>query len=108
RGVDSSLVEAARGLSMSPMQVILKVELPLALPVIMTGVRTFLVLLVGAEAFATFIDAVGRGGLITGGINLYRNPILISGAVLIGALALAIEWVVRILEIGLTPKGMLK
>lgn len=108
RGVDSSLVEAARGLSMSPMQVLFKVELPLALPVIMTGVRTSLVLLVGAGAFATFIDAGGLGGLITAGINLYRNPILISGAVLIAALALAIEWVGRVLEIGLTPKGMLK
>ena len=108
RGVDNSLVEAARGLSMYPMQVLLKVELPLALPVIMTGVRTSLVLLVGAGAFATFIDAGGLGGLITAGINLYRNPILISGAVLIAALALAIEWVGRILEIGLTPKGMLK
>lgn len=108
RGVDSSLVEAARGLSMSPMQVLFKVELPLALPVIMTGVRTSLVLLVGAGAFATFIDAGGLGGLITAGINLYRNPILISGAVLIAAVALAIEWVGRVLEISLTPKGMLK
>ncbi|AQS73726.1 ABC transporter permease [Corynebacterium ammoniagenes] len=108
RGVDKDLVEAARGLSLSPMQVLFKVELPLALPVIMNGVRTALVLLVGAGAFATFIDAGGLGGLITAGINLYRNPILISGAVLIAALALAIEWVGRVLEIGLTPKGMLK
>src|SRR5699024_1205675 len=108
RGVDKDLVEAARGLSMSPMQVLFKVELPLALPVIMNGVRTALVLLVGAGAFATFIDAGGLGGLITAGINLYRNPILMSGGVLIAALALAIEWVGRVLEIGLTPKGMLK
>ncbi|MGV0326895.1 ABC transporter permease [Corynebacterium confusum] len=106
RGVDPALVEAARGLSMSPAQVLLKVELPMALPVIMTGVRTSLVLLVGAGAFATFIDAGGLGGLITTGINLYRNSILVSGAVLIAALALAVEWVGRLLEVALTPKGM--
>lgn len=107
RGVDSDLVEASRGLSMSPMQVLFKVELPLALPVIMTGIRTALVLLVGAGAFATFIDAGGLGGLITAGITLYRNSILISGALLIAALALAVEWLGRVLEVALTPKGML-
>lgn len=108
RGVDKQLIEAAHGLSMSPMQVLAKVELPLALPVIMTGVRTSLVLLVGAGAFATFIDAGGLGGLITSGINLYRTPILVSGAVLIAALALAVEWVGRVLELVFTPKGMIK
>ena len=108
RGVDKQLIEAAHGLSMSPMQVLAKVELPLALPVIMTGVRTSLVLLVGAGAFATFIDAGGLGGLITSGINLYRTPILVSGAVLIAALALAVEWVGRVLELAFTPKGMIK
>lgn len=107
RGVDSDLVEASRGLSMSPMQVLFKVELPLALPVIMTGIRTALVLLVGAGAFATFIDAGGLGGLITAGITLYRNSILISGALLIATLALAVEWLGRVLEVALTPKGML-
>ena len=101
-------VEAAYGLSMSPIQVLTKVELPMALPVIMTGIRTSLVLLVGAGAFATFIDAGGLGGLITTGITLYRNPILISGAVLIAALALAVEWVGRVLEVVFAPKGMIK
>lgn len=72
----------------------------------MVGARTALVLLVGAGAFATFIDAGGLGTLITTGINLYRFPILISGAALIAALALAVEWVGRLLEVALTPKGM--
>ena len=108
QNIDPGIIESARGQGMSPAAVLFKVQLPLALPVIMTGVRTSLVLLVGAGAFATFIDAGGLGGLITAGINLYRNPVLISGAVLIAALALAIEWVGRVLEISLTPKGMLK
>lgn len=106
RNVDRSLIEAARGMGMSPIQVLFRVELPMALPVIMTGVRTALVLLVGAGAFATFIDAGGLGNLITTGISLYRFPVLISGASLIAALALAVEWVGRLLEVTLTPKGM--
>lgn len=105
RGVDKQLIEAAYGLSMPPLQVLTKVELPIALPVIMTGIRTSLVLLVGAGAFATFIDAGGLGGLITTGITLYRNPILISGAVLIAALALTVEWVGRVLEVVFAPKA---
>ena len=108
QNIDPGIIESARGQGMSPAAVLFKVQLPLAWPVIMTGVRTSLVLLVGAGAFATSIDAGGLGGLITAGINLYRNPVLISGAVLIAALALAIEWVGRVLEISLTPKGMLK
>src|SRR5699024_5946323 len=67
RGVDRSLNEAARGMGMSGTQVLFRVELPLAIPVIMTGVRTALVLLVGAGAFATFIDAGGLGLLIQTG-----------------------------------------
>lgn len=106
RNVDRSLLEAARGLSMSPLQVLLRIELPMAIPVIMVGARTALVLLVGAGAFATFIDAGGLGNLITTGINLYRFPILISGAALMAALALAVEWVGRVAEVALTPKGM--
>ncbi|PXA76648.1 ABC transporter permease [Auritidibacter sp. NML100628] len=106
RSVDPELIEVARGISMSPWQVLFRVELPMALPVIMVGVRTALVLLVGAGAFATFIDAGGLGTLITTGISLYRFPILISGALLIGTLALLIEWVGRLCEAILAPKGV--
>lgn len=105
-GVDRTLVEAARGMGMSPVQVLFRVELPLALPVIMTGARTALVLLVGAGAFATFIDAGGLGALIQTGITLYRFPVLVSGAILIALLALLVEWVGRLLEVALTPKGL--
>lgn len=106
RGIDQSLLESARGMGMSDRQVLLRVELPLAIPVIMTGARTALVLLVGAGAFATFIDAGGLGALITTGITLYRYSILVSGAILVAALALIVEWVGRVLEVVLTPKGL--
>ena len=106
RGVDSSLIEAARGMGMSSTQVLFRVELPLAVPVIMTGVRTALVLLVGAGAFATFIDAGGLGLLIQTGIIMFRYSILISGAILVAALAMAVEWVGRLMEIFVKPGGL--
>ena len=62
QGVDPTLVEAGRGVGMSAIAVLLRVELPLAMPVIMAGMRTALVLLVGTAALATFINAGGLGG----------------------------------------------
>lgn len=106
RGVDPTVVEAARGMGMSPLQTLLRVELPLALPVIMAGLRTALVLLVGTGAFATFIDAGGLGLLIQTGIVLFRFPLLVSGAILVAALALMIEWIGRLVETLATPRGL--
>ena len=103
--VDQTLVEAARGMGMSPVDVLRRVELPLAMPVIMAGVRTALVLVVGAASFATFINAGGLGALIVTGITLFRYPILVSGAVIIAVVALLIDWAGRVLEFVLTPKG---
>lgn len=105
-GVDPSLVEAGRGIGMSNAGVLLRIELPLAVPVIMTGVRTALVLLVGTATLATFINAGGLGSLIVTGITLFRYPVLVSGAVLVALLALLIEWAGRVLELVTRPKGV--
>ncbi len=106
QGVDRTLIEAARGMGLSQVQVLRRVELPLALPVMMAGVRTALVLVVGTAAFGTFVNAGGLGALIVVGINLFRAPILISGGLLIAVLALLVDWVGRLLELLGTPKGM--
>lgn len=106
QGVDPTLVEAGRGIGMSAPQVLLRVELPLALPVIMAGIRTALVLVVGTAALVTFIGAGGLGGALTSGINLFRFPVMVSAALLIALLALLIEWVGRVLETVLRPKGI--
>ncbi|WP_462418439.1 ABC transporter permease [Kytococcus sp. Marseille-QA3725] len=105
-GVDPTLVEAARGMGMSRWGVLTRIELPMAVPVIATGLRTALVLLVGAAAFATFIDAGGLGTLIATGINLFRPSILVSGGLLVALLALVIDWAGRVLEYFARPKGM--
>lgn len=105
-GVDATLVEAGRGMGMSAAAVLFRIELPLAVPVIMAGVRTALVLVVGTATFATFIDAGGLGALIQTGITLYRTSIVVSGALLVASLALLIDWLGRILESVVRPKGV--
>ena len=106
QGVDPTLVEAGRGLGMSSGSVLLRIELPLALPVIMTGIRTALVLVVGTATLATFINGGGLGATINSGITLFRFSVMIAGAVLVALLALTIEWLGRLLEVLVKPKGI--
>lgn len=106
QGVDRTLVEAGRGLGMSAPSVLLRVELPLALPVIMAGVRTALVLVVGTATLATFISGGGLGATIDSGITLFRFEVMIAGAVLVALLALLIEWLGRVLEVLTRPRGL--
>lgn len=106
QGVDARLVEAGRGMGMSALAVLLRVELPLAVPVVLSGVRTALVLLVGTATLATFIDGGGLGLLITTGINLNLDTLLYSGALLVALLALAVDWVGRVVETLARPKGL--
>ncbi len=106
QGVDRTLVEAGRGVGMSAVAVLLRVELPLALPVIMAGVRTALVLLVGTATLATFINGGGLGATLQAGIALLRYPVIVWGAILVALLALVIEWLGRVLELVSRPKGV--
>lgn len=105
-GVDSRLVEASRGMGMSAFATLLRVELPLASRVIIAGVRTALVLIVGTAALASFTGAGGLGELITTGIKLQQPATLVVGAILVAALALFIDWLARIVEIVSAPKGL--
>jgi osmoprotectant transport system permease protein len=105
-GVDTRLVEAARGMGMSATAALFRVELPLAVPVILSGVRTALVLLVGTATLAVFVDGGGFGILITTGVNLYLNSLLISGALLVALLALFVDWVGRVVEHVARPRGL--
>ena len=82
RAIDPTLVEAARGIGMSAPAVLGRVELPLAVPLILAGVRTALVLDVGTATLATFGGGGGLGDLITSGIVTQRMPVLVLGSVL--------------------------
>ncbi|WP_018220390.1 ABC transporter permease [Salinispora pacifica] len=104
--VDRHLIEAGRGIGMSPIAVLLRIELPLAVPVILAGVRTALVLAVGVATLATLINAGGLGSLIVTGIKLQRETILVTGAVLTAALALTLDWLGGVISDLLRPRGL--
>ena len=104
--VDPRLVEAGRGMGMSATRVLFRVELPLAVPLMLAGIRTALVLLVGTAALATFINGGGLGVLITTGVNLDLPRVLVSGAVMVALLAMMVDWLGRAVEYVARPKGL--
>src|SRR6476620_5086996 len=104
--VDDSVRESARGMGMTPNQVLRRIELPLASPVILAGLRTSLVFCVGVATIATFINAGGLGDMIVNGLKLQRFPVLIVGAVLVSCIALTIDWLAGLAEDLLKPKGI--
>ena len=104
--VDERLVEAGRGMGMSATAVLFKVELPLAVPVMLAGIRTALVLLVGTAALAAFINGGGLGILIITGVNLNLVSVLVVGSVLVALLALLVDWLGRVVEHVARPKGL--
>ncbi|MGC4933833.1 ABC transporter permease [Gordonia sp. DT30] len=106
RQVDQRTIEASRGIGYSAFRTLVQVELPLAVPVILNGVRTALVILVGTATLSTFIGATSLGTLITTGVTLFLPKLLISGAILVGLLAMVIDWLGRIVELVATPRGV--
>ncbi|TLF52767.1 ABC transporter permease [Halomonas urmiana] len=104
--VDPALREAARGIGMSPNQRLRMVEIPLAVPVIMAGVRTAVVLNIGVMAIAAYIGAGGLGTFISRGISQSDPRQLIIGAVAVSVLAIIVDYSLLALQKRLTPKGM--
>lgn len=104
--VDPALREAARGIGMSPRQRLSMVEIPLAIPVIMAGVRTAVVLNIGVMAIAAYIGAGGLGTFISRGISQSDPRQLIVGAVAVSVLAIIADYGLLALQNRLTPKGM--
>ncbi|MDO7849377.1 ABC transporter permease/substrate-binding protein [Hymenobacter sp. M29] len=91
QGVPPAMVEAARGLGLTDGQVLRQVELPLALPVLMAGIRTATVINVGVATLAAYVAAGGLGEFIFGGINLNNPVMILAGALPAAGLALAFD-----------------
>jgi osmoprotectant transport system permease protein len=89
--VDADIIDAARGQGFSDAQVMTRIEIPLALPVIFAGIRTAAVQIVSAATLAAFIGGGGFGELITAGMANFNFPQLIAGAVAVAVLALLVE-----------------
>ncbi|WP_079507484.1 osmoprotectant update ABC transporter permease/substrate-binding subunit OpuFB [Mesobacillus jeotgali] len=96
--VDSTLIEAARGMGMNSTRRLMKVELPLAMPVIMAGIRTAMVLIVGTATIAALIGAGGLGDLILLGIDRNNTALIVLGAIPAALLAILFDLVLRRFE----------
>ncbi len=106
RSVDPAVKESAQGMGMSKWQVTRKIELPLARPVIMAGIRTSTVVNVGTAAVAGMIGAGGLGELIMTGIAVRVTEMIIQGAAPTAALAIALDALLGQTEEWATPRGL--
>jgi osmoprotectant transport system permease protein len=106
RQVDQSTIEAARGMGMTKMAVLFRIELPLAVPIILAGIRTALIINVGTATLGTFIGAGGLGESINNAIRLDRTVVLVTASGLTAILALFIDWLAGVAEEILRPKGL--
>ena len=104
--VDPALKEAARGMGMSSMQALVKVEIPLSLPVIMAGIRTAAVITVGIATLCDLIGAGGLGKFIFRGISMNNVRLILLGVIPSAALALIIDFILGRVEKLLVPKGL--
>ncbi|MDP9466279.1 MAG: ABC transporter permease [Actinomycetota bacterium] len=104
--VDRALVDAGRGMGMSARQILLQIELPVAVPVMLAGIRVALILNVGVATLATYTNAGGLGSFIESGIVFNRMPILLTGSILTISLALLVDWLAGLAEHRLRPRGL--
>jgi len=106
RQVDPAVIDAGRGMGMSGRRVLMRIELPLAVPVMLAGIRIALILNVGVATLATYTNAGGLGSLIESGIVFNRMPVVMVGSVLTVALALLVEALAGLAERRLHPRGI--
>ena len=106
RQVPPSVKEVASAMGMKPWQILFSVELPLALPFIMAGVRISTVWTIGVAALCSLIGAGGLGDLIIQGLQSIRMEYLLAGMIPASLLAILFDWLLGRLERWLTPEGM--
>jgi osmoprotectant transport system permease protein len=103
RGVDPSIVEASRGMGMRPRQVLLRVESPIARPLILTGIRIAAVQVVATATLGAFVGFNGLGSYINEGFRQQDDGKLLTGAVCVAVLAILTELVFSLVERRATP-----
>ena len=104
KGVDPNMVDAAKGMGMTDYEQIRLVEVPLALPTIMRGIRLGTVYVIAWATLASYIGGGGLGDLIFSGLNLYKPELIIGGTIPVVLLALISDFLLGLLEKRLSPK----
>ncbi|MBG9448227.1 glycine/betaine ABC transporter [Cytobacillus firmus] len=105
-GVEKSAINAGVGMGMTNRQVLWMVELPLSLSVIMGGIRTATVLIIGVATIAGLIGAGGLGDLIFRGLQTYNTGLILAGAIPSALLAIIFDYLLKLLETDVTPQGL--
>lgn len=102
KNVPEGAIQAAKGMGMTPWHILRRIELPLAYPIVMAGIRTAVVINVGTATLATFISAGGLGELIVTGISVGRDSLIIAGALLSAIMAILFDHILGQVEAVLT------
>jgi osmoprotectant transport system permease protein len=105
-GVSPEVKEAARGMGMTEWQILKQVEIPLSLPVVMSGIKTSAVLTTGTAALAALVGGKGMGAVIFAGINFFRMELILAGTLYIAIIAVMIDRILSFVEGRLTPSYM--
>lgn len=104
--VNRVTIDAARAMGMSELQIITKVEIPLALPLIIGGLRSATLQVIATATIAGYVGLTGLGRFLIEGIAFRKYPIALEGAILVIALALAIDGILAIIQRLVTPRGV--
>lgn len=104
--IDQSIIDAAKGIGMSSWRTLVEVELPLAMPAIMTGVHTAAIMNIGFAAIAEYIGAGGLGVFIVQGISNTYPTMILAGAVIVSLLAVLVDLIMSWAQKKLTPTGI--
>ncbi len=106
RNIDPAVIEAARGMGMSRTQIARRIELPLARPVIMAGIRVSTVITVGTAELAVLVGGAGLGKITLTGVFARETLIILQGAAPTAAMAIVLGYLLESLERWMTPRGL--
>lgn len=106
-GVDASMIDAARGMGMTPSQILWQIEVPNASRIILAGVRTSVVINVGTAALGAYVGSGGFGNPIASGLNQAIQPWVLLGALSAAVLAILLDYILGRIEYVMTPKGLI-
>jgi osmoprotectant transport system permease protein len=106
RGIDAATIDAARGMGMTRWQIIIRIQVPLILPIVAAGIRTSAVQIVATATLAAFIGAGGYGDYIVDGLYKLNDIEILAGAIPVAILAMLIELGMGRLQLAITPVGL--
>ena len=106
KNIDKNVIQAGQSMGMTKFQLMKDVEMPLALPLIISGIRLSSVYVISWATLASYVGGGGLGDLVFNGLNLYQPPMIISAAIVVTLLALVIDFILSLVEKWVVPKGL--